>query len=196
MVGRASGVRVDLKARLARKGPRKLLALDGGGIRGVLSLQILAEIEKLLIAKSGRADYRLADYFDYVAGTSTGGIIAAGIAVGMSVREILDFYLNNGAAMFDKAGILRRLQYQVQQRAARARSSRRSSVRRRRWARQSSRPCCSSSCATPRRTRRGRSRTIHTRNTTTRRIPPAICTFRFGNWCAPARRRRPIFRRR
>ena len=47
-----------------------------------------------------------------MAGTSTGGIIAAGIAVGMSVQEILDFYLNNGAAMFDKAGILRRLQYQ------------------------------------------------------------------------------------
>lgn len=112
MVGRTSGVRVDLKARLARKGPRKLLAVDGGGIRGVLSLQILAEIESVLIAKSGRSDYRLADYFDYVAGTSTGGIIATGISVGMSVREIMDFYLNNGAAMFDKAGILRRLQYQ------------------------------------------------------------------------------------
>jgi uncharacterized protein len=112
MVGRAPGAGVDLKARLARKGPRKLLAIDGGGIRGVLSLQILAEIERMLIAKSGRNNYRLADYFDYVAGTSTGGIIAAGISVGMSVQEILDFYLNNGAAMFDKAGILRRLQYQ------------------------------------------------------------------------------------
>jgi patatin-like phospholipase/acyl hydrolase len=96
---------------MARPGPKKLLALDGGGIRGVLSLQILAKIEKLLIAKSGRADYRLADYFDYVAGTSTGGIIAAGIAVGMRVQEILDFYLKNGAAMFDKAGLLHRLQF-------------------------------------------------------------------------------------
>jgi uncharacterized protein len=111
MVGRAAGSRVDLKARMTRLGPKKLLALDGGGIRGVLSLQILAKIEKLLIAKSGRADYRLADYFDYVAGTSTGGIIAAGIAVGMRVQEILDFYLNNGAAMFDKARLLQRLQF-------------------------------------------------------------------------------------
>src|SRR6202048_2055701 len=111
MVGRATGVRVDLKARMMRPGPKKLLALDGGGIRGVLSLQILAKIEKLLIAKSGRADYRLADYFDYVAGTSTGGIIAAGIAVGMRGQEILDFYLKNGAAMFDKAGLLRRVQF-------------------------------------------------------------------------------------
>ena len=112
MVGRILGRRVDLKARLDSKGPRKLLAIDGGGIRGVLSLQILEEIEKLLVRESGREDYRLADYFDYVAGTSTGGIIAAGIAVGMSAKEILDFYLNNGATMFDKASIIRRLQYQ------------------------------------------------------------------------------------
>jgi uncharacterized protein len=112
MVGRAPERRVDLGARLARGGRRKLLAIDGGGIRGVLSLKILATIEQLLIKESNRADYRLADYFDYVAGTSTGGIIAAGIAVGMSVKEILDFYLNNGAAMFDKAGIIHRLQYQ------------------------------------------------------------------------------------
>jgi uncharacterized protein len=112
MVGRIPGRRVDLKARLASKAPRKLLAIDGGGIRGVLSLKILEQIEQLLIKESNRADYRLADYFDYVAGTSTGGIIAAGIAVGMSVKEILDFYLNNGAAMFDKASIIRRLQYQ------------------------------------------------------------------------------------
>lgn len=112
MVGRAPGERVDLKTRLARKGPRKLLAVDGGGIRGVLSLQILAEIERLLIERSGRRDYRLADYFDYVAGTSTGGIIAAGISLGMSVREILNFYRKNGAAMFDKAGILSRLKFQ------------------------------------------------------------------------------------
>jgi patatin-like phospholipase len=112
MVGRMPERRVNLSARLERKGPRKLLAIDGGGIRGVLSLQILGEIETLLIQESKVADYRLADYFDYVAGTSTGGIIAAGIAVGMSVKEILDFYLHNGAAMFDKASIIRRLQYQ------------------------------------------------------------------------------------
>ena len=112
MVGRGPERRVDLSARLARGGPRKLLAIDGGGIRGVLSLKILAQIEQLLIEASHRPDYRLADYFDYVAGTSTGGIIAAGIAVGMSVQEILDFYLSNGAAMFDKASIIRRLRYQ------------------------------------------------------------------------------------
>jgi hypothetical protein len=111
MVGRIPERRVTLGARLKRKGPRKLLAIDGGGIRGVLSLKILEEIEKLVIRESMREDYRLADYFDYVAGTSTGGIIAAGIALGMSIKEILDFYLNNGAEMFDKANLIRRLQY-------------------------------------------------------------------------------------
>jgi hypothetical protein len=112
MIGRDPQRRVKLTDRLARKAPRKLLALDGGGIRGVLSLHILARIEELLINESKRPDYRLADYFDYVAGTSTGGIIAAGIALGMSVAEILNFYLRNGAAMFEKASIMRRLQYE------------------------------------------------------------------------------------
>jgi len=99
----------DLMARLARSGPRKLLALDGGGIRGVLSLEILAEMERLLIEQSGNTDYRLVDYFDYVSGTSTGGIIAAGIATGMSVAEIMEFYKTNGARMFDKTGLFSRL---------------------------------------------------------------------------------------
>src|SRR5262249_42169448 len=112
MPGRGSERRVDLAERLARKGPRKLLAIDGGGIRGVLSLLILGKIEELLIKQSQKSDYRLADYFDYVAGTSTGGIIAAGIALGMSVAEILDFYVRNGAAMFDKASIMERLRYE------------------------------------------------------------------------------------
>jgi patatin-like phospholipase/acyl hydrolase len=100
---------VSLADRLARKGQRKLLAIDGGGIRGVLSLQILAKIEDILIKESKRPDYHLADYFDYVAGTSIGGIIAAGIALGMSTAEILNFYLESFAGMFEKANMLRRL---------------------------------------------------------------------------------------
>jgi patatin-like phospholipase/acyl hydrolase len=112
MTGRTLQRRVNLTDRLARGGPRKLLAIDGGGIRGVLSLMVLAKIESMLIEESKRPDYRLADYFDYVSGTSTGGIIAAGIAMGMSVAEILAFYVDNGAKMFDKASLLKRLQSQ------------------------------------------------------------------------------------
>jgi hypothetical protein len=54
MVGRMPERRVDLSGRLARKGPRKLLAIDVGGIRGVLSLKILEEIEQLLIREIKR----------------------------------------------------------------------------------------------------------------------------------------------
>jgi len=105
---------MSLRARIAQEGPKKLLAIDGGGIRGVLALEVLQKIEDLLKARSGRADFRLADYFDYIAGTSTGGIIAAGLSSGMSVREILDFYQEAGAQMFVKANLLRRLRYKFE----------------------------------------------------------------------------------
>ena len=105
---------MSLIARIEREGPKKLLAIDGGGIRGVLALEVLQKIEDLLKAKSGRSDFRLADYFDYIAGTSTGGIIAAGLSIGMSVKGILEFYQDAGAQMFVKANLLRRLRYKFE----------------------------------------------------------------------------------
>jgi uncharacterized protein len=114
MPGQTQRQKIRLTERLERKGPRKLLAIDGGGIRGVLALQILAKIESLLKEETMNPDYRLADYFDYAAGTSTGAIIAAGISLGMSVDEILNFYLKNGSDMFDKTSIVRRLQYKYE----------------------------------------------------------------------------------
>src|SRR6516162_5273904 len=64
--------------------PRKMLAIDGGGIRGLISLGMLRRLETLLAQNQGvGANFRLSDYFDYVAGTSTGAIIAAGLARGM-----------------------------------------------------------------------------------------------------------------
>jgi hypothetical protein len=105
---------MSLPARIEREGTKKLLAIDGGGIRGMLALEVLQKIEDLLKAKSGRADFRLADYFDYIAGTSTGGIIAAGLSIGLSVKEILEFYQDAGAQMFVKANLLRRLRYKFE----------------------------------------------------------------------------------
>ncbi len=102
----------DLAVRLAKDGPRKMLAIDGGGIRGVISLKILQRVEQILIEKSGNPQYRLADFFDYISGTSTGGIIAAGLSLGMSVADILNFYIENGKDIFDRASIVRRLRYQ------------------------------------------------------------------------------------
>lgn len=99
-----------LAERYEEPRPRKLLALDGGGIRGVLTLEILAELERQLAGKSGRGeDFRLCDFFDYIGGTSTGAIIAAGLARGMTVRELLSFYVDFGKRIFDKAFLLRRL---------------------------------------------------------------------------------------
>jgi uncharacterized protein len=103
-----------LRDRLKKVGPKKLLALDGGGIRGVLSLEILRKLENLLRAASGNSDYRLADYFDYISGTSTGGIIAVGLAIGMSVDEILKLYEDHGAQMFETANLRHRLRYYYQ----------------------------------------------------------------------------------
>ncbi len=89
---------------------RKLLALDGGGIRGVITLEVLNKIEGLLAQKLGKgADFRLCDYFDYVGGTSTGAIIAAGLARGMSTQELLAFYKDAGPAMFQKPFFLKRV---------------------------------------------------------------------------------------
>lgn len=87
----------------------KILALDGGGIRGILTLEVLARMEEMLAdATGGGSDFRLCHFFDYVGGTSTGAIIAAGLARGMSARELLDFYQETGPAMFDKQFILKR----------------------------------------------------------------------------------------
>ena len=77
--------------RIQHRGPKKLLAIDGGGIRGVLSLEVLQKIEDLLTAQSNEQDFQLADYFDYIAGTSIGGIIAAGLSIGMSIKADHEF---------------------------------------------------------------------------------------------------------
>ena len=88
---------------------RKLLALDGGGIRGLITLGILESIERRLREKSANPELRLCDWFDYIAGTSTGAIIAAGLARGKSVSELIDFYRTSGEAMFERTHLLQRL---------------------------------------------------------------------------------------
>ena len=86
-----------------RPGPKKILTLTGGGLRGVISLEILAEIESQLRDALGQPDLVLADYFDYVAGTSTGAIIATGLALGKSVEEIRTRYHQLGKLAFRRS---------------------------------------------------------------------------------------------
>ncbi len=101
-----------LAERYKPKDQRKILSLDGGGIRGVLTLEILLELETQLKAALQKDDsFRLSDYFDYIGGTSTGAIIAAGLSLGMSVQMLQDFYEQKGEAMFDKSFLLKRVKY-------------------------------------------------------------------------------------
>jgi len=80
--------------------PKRILALDGGGLRGILTLEYLSAIETLLGKRAGRADFRLCDYFDLIGGTSTGSIIAAGLACGMSVKDLQELYKEIGVQVF------------------------------------------------------------------------------------------------
>lgn len=85
---------------------RRILSLDGGGIRGVFTLEVLLQVEKLLREHYAKQDpakaesFVLRDHFDFLAGTSTGAIIAACLCWGMTVEKVLDLYLERGPSMF------------------------------------------------------------------------------------------------
>ncbi len=105
----------SFRDKLAPAKQRKLLALDGGGIRGVITLEVLAGIEAVVRRKLQAPDAVLSDYFDYMAGTSTGAIIATCLAIGMSVDQVRKFYVDSGPEMFSKASVLRRFYYKFEQ---------------------------------------------------------------------------------
>src|SRR5580698_5231440 len=73
-------------------GPKRILALDGGGVRGALTVAFLERIEALLSEHYGK-EIRLGDYFDLVGGTSTGAVIAGALALGYRTEQVKDFYL-------------------------------------------------------------------------------------------------------
>jgi patatin-like phospholipase/acyl hydrolase len=77
------------------KRPFRILSLDGGGIRGAFAASFLAGLE-------ARLDCRIADYFDLIAGTSTGAIIAAALAMREPAARIETFYRNRGPAIFSR----------------------------------------------------------------------------------------------
>ncbi len=72
---------------------KRILSIDGGGIKGVFPASFLSSIEEVV-------DGKVADYFDLIVGTSTGGIIALGLGLGFSAKEILEFYEKYGAGIF------------------------------------------------------------------------------------------------
>ena len=100
-----------LELRIKTPGPKKILSCDGGGILGLMSVEILARLESDLRTELGKPGLLLCDYFDFVCGTSTGAIVAACISAGMSTEQIRGFYVSSGKQMFDKASLLKRLHY-------------------------------------------------------------------------------------
>lgn len=86
----------------ARRPKRRILAIDGGGVRGMLTLGVLAALEETLRQRSGKADYRLSSYFDLIGGTSTGSIIATGLALGMRVVDLWALYETVCPAVFNR----------------------------------------------------------------------------------------------
>ena len=75
--------------------PFRILSLDGGGIRGIFPAAILADLESTYLGGGS-----VTEYFDLITGTSTGGILALGLAAGMTARELLDLYITRGREIF------------------------------------------------------------------------------------------------
>jgi len=89
----------------------RILSIDGGGIRGIIPGQILISLEKKLQIASGNPDARIADFFDLIAGTSTGGILTCALLCPdrphnsgrprFTAAEAVDIYLERGNEIFN-----------------------------------------------------------------------------------------------
>lgn len=87
----------------------KILSIDGGGIRGIFPAKYLAELETRLASQFPDKP-RLYQHFNLITGTSTGGIIALALALGIPATEIYDLYRNNAKVLFgQKKGIISQL---------------------------------------------------------------------------------------
>lgn len=78
----------------------RILAIDGGGIRGLFPADVLATLEQQFLAGS-----TISEYFDLVVGTSTGGIIALGLAAGFPASTVRDLYRDRGNEIFPPHGL-------------------------------------------------------------------------------------------
>jgi len=92
------------RERVSRGRLFRVLALDGGGLRGTFTAAVLAKWDDMI--KSGGGN-DIVKHFDLVAGTSTGAILAIGLGLGLSPKEMLDFYRKEGLKIFPKNRKLR-----------------------------------------------------------------------------------------
>lgn len=103
------------------KGKRiTILSIDGGGIRGIIPAVLLQHLEKELQRIDGRPDARLAEYFDVIAGTSTGGLLTAMITTRKdddptkplyAAKDLVPFYLTHGAKIFPESSMFNPLSW-------------------------------------------------------------------------------------
>lgn len=77
----------------------KILAIDGGGIKGLYSAKIIEHLEK-------KFECHISNYFDLICGTSTGGLIALALSIKMPAEEIVKFYEEKGPIIFPSQGII------------------------------------------------------------------------------------------
>lgn len=92
---------VDLDHHLFAKGPKRILSLDGGGVRGLIALGVLTHVEAHLAQRSGTPDqFRLSHYFDLIGGVSTGALIASMLCLGLPVARIVDIYFKIAPCVF------------------------------------------------------------------------------------------------
>jgi len=82
----------------------RILALDGGGLKGTFTASALATWEK-------NTNLKIIDHFDLIAGTSTGGILAIALGLGLSGKEMLDFYRERGPVIFPVTRLRSRFRY-------------------------------------------------------------------------------------
>lgn len=84
-------------------GAKRILSLDGGGVKGVLTLGMLKPLEDELRRRAGGdPSFRLSDYYDLIGGTSTGAIIASGLSLGLSIDDMIELYMKLGPEVFGK----------------------------------------------------------------------------------------------
>lgn len=84
----------------------RILALDGGGIKGTFTAAALATWEQ-------QTGLRIVDHFDLIAGTSTGGILAIGLGLGLSAKQMLDFYRHRGPIIFPVTSLASKLKHRI-----------------------------------------------------------------------------------
>lgn len=100
----------------------RILSIDGGGLRGVVPLTILKKVEEKLKIKNGNKDLKIWEYFDFFAGTSTGGLITSAITLKddnianqakYTLDNIMEVYLRRGKEIFPRKNRVQKLLHAV-----------------------------------------------------------------------------------